>query len=479
MHRQFHLRSITLAILFLLSAWDLPGCSCSSRSSGPTCAILDGIDTAFLGRAVARLPLFEGDRYSRFYVFEVIETFLGNPKPKSLVLVDPDNAGCGASFDRDAVYLVRAQRGKDPWQKVYGRLAPQVSQSLVNSTASIAIYITSQCSGNARVDTAELEIRQLRRWRGTAPGPYLYGLVGLQWKPWQFRYPNPQVLAGAKILLHAANGAREAISGPDGSFEIHDIPPGDYRVSAEKALFRDIGEPRIVTIPKIGCGYFDPILSPDSYIEGLLLHHDGTPARGIPVEAQRRTALAKPEWDSDWTAKTGADGHFRIGPLSDGPHILISNGQRPPMPSQPYPRSFYPGVASESHASLVSVRPTEHRRGLVWILPPPSAVRQVHFRVVWPNGEPVNRAEIRTFVHHRPNDSVETDKRGRAAIDLLADVAYDIEAWVFDFEGNAFPQQFREAWGVSAEFHLPPAKSGTRHTIVLNNPRGISEGGWQ
>ena len=475
---RFYLRSITLTLLLICFTRVLPGCSCSSRADGPTCGLLDYTDTVFLGRAVARLPLMEGEDHDYFYVFEVIETFLGNPTPKSLVLVDPSLSTCLTSFDRDGIYLVRAKRGRSSWQTDYRLGAQSLSRSLIRSTASIALYNTSQCAGNAKAEDAVLDIRKMRLWKGTAPRSYLYGIVGLQWKPWPFRYPNPQVVAGATIQLQAPDGTREAISGPDGTFEIHKIPPGTYRVSTRKAPYRDITKSRTVTIPRIGCGFFDPILSADSYIEGLLLHHDGTPAKGIPFEAQRQSAITEPVWDSDWTARTDTAGHFRIGPLSDGPHILISNGQRPPTPSQPYPRSFYPGVASESHAKVVSVRATERRHGLVWILPPPSALRRLRLRVIWPNGEPVSRAEIRTFVHRRFDESVETDKDGRAAMELLAEVAYDVEVWFFSSPGNTLPKEFSEAWAVKAELHVPSANSGSSRTIVLNIPEGIAEGAW-
>jgi hypothetical protein len=468
---------LTLAVPFAVA------CSCIPEATGPTCGTIEHYDTVFLGRVASRLPLFAGDDRSGmyFYVFEVLETFRGKVAPRQLLLVDPDvSTTCGSGFDRDAVYLIKANRWATDWrQSFWDREGNRgASSALMSAVASPDVYATGQCSGNLRADAAERDIRQLRGWRAHLTQTSLYGLASLQRRSYFQRHPNPEVVAGARIRLTTSSGVVETVSASDGSFEIPAVPPGRYRVDAVLPPYRVDAGMQTVRIPKTGCGFYAPTFVADAYIEGLLLHHDGTPARGVPVEALWKTSDGELHWDSDWMAVTDDSGQFRIGPLANGTHLLAANYQKPPTPERPFPRTFYPGVEKDSAATAITLDGTERRRGLVWFLPPPSPIRRVRFEVYWPDGRPATFADVRAHVHDFFAIAADTDSRGVVTVPLLEKVDYDIEGWRFGGWGQPLPRRYREAWGVHTKGKLPAATGDVRMRLVLDRPEWNLEPNW-
>jgi hypothetical protein len=114
---------------------------------------------------------------------------------------------------------------------------------------------------------------------------------------------------------------------------------------------------------------------------GVVLRHDGVPARGVAVELLRLGANAH-----TLSARTDDAGRFALEGVPVGEFVLGVNLRNPMTAGAPWPARYFPGVDSEAGARVFRTRPNEGIHGLQFILPPPLPVRTVRARAVWADG---------------------------------------------------------------------------------------------
>ncbi len=119
-----------------------------------------------------------------------------------------------------------------------------------------------------------------------------------------------------------------AIAGPDGSFRIGSLGAGEHQIAASAPGFNPVGS-RKVQVPAGGVveGVV-LVLDAGKALAGKVLDRDGAPVEDASVRADLDTAgLGRKSGERKTlatrvTARTSADGSFRLGGLGDGPFIV-------------------------------------------------------------------------------------------------------------------------------------------------------------
>ncbi len=109
-------------------------------------------------------------------------------------------------------------------------------------------------------------------------------------------------------------------SGPDGSFQVRSVPPGEYQFVVETAKDARLLSP---SFPVDDAGPTEPIVinlgpGPEGYISGRVTDEAGKPLPGAGVEARAPNPVLV-----SWTV-TDLEGRYRIGGLGPGSHFLVS-----------------------------------------------------------------------------------------------------------------------------------------------------------
>ncbi|MCI0586738.1 MAG: carboxypeptidase-like regulatory domain-containing protein [Planctomycetes bacterium] len=120
----------------------------------------------------------------------------------------------------------------------------------------------------------------------------------------------------------------QAVAGADGSFRIGSLGAGEHQVSAEAPGFGPAGN-RKVQVPAGGAiEGVELVLDAGKVLAGKVLDRDGAPVEDASVRADLDTSgLGRKSGERKTlatrvTARTSADGSFRLGGLGDGPFIV-------------------------------------------------------------------------------------------------------------------------------------------------------------
>ena len=125
---------------------------------------------------------------------------------------------------------------------------------------------------------------------------------------------------------------------------------------------------------------------------------------------------------------TDQNGQFTIRGLPDE-DLLLSAGNDFPTTDMPYRRVYYPSGHSLRSATVLRLRPGEHRLPLVLMLEEPLVRATVDVQVVDKSGEPVPNTRVQALDRdHVIAESARTDTRGKATIPCLRGLKYELEA---------------------------------------------------
>lgn len=144
-----------------------------------------------------------------------------------------------------------------------------------------------------------------------------------------------------------------------------------------------------------------PVRFPTGYLAGRVLDSAGRPVADVQVEAgPAEESQEESPWKS-FRRRTGKDGDFSFEVLP-GRYRLGVNLEDPPSPEVPFPLTYYPGAATEKDATVVTVADGQRVKDLVIHLPPGLQPRAVPVSVVWPDGKPVEKANVWLVQVSRP-----------------------------------------------------------------------------
>ena len=148
----------------------------------------------------------------------------------------------------------------------------------------------------------------------------------------------------------------------------------------------------------------DPVHLPTGYIEGRLIAPDGKKYEDIWVTATRSDA--ENEFQSTGDADTDKSGRFKIS-VPPGKYVVGVNVIRPASAPFPFRRTYAPAAESYRSALVYKVADGEHVRADIH-LKAPLSLRFIPVSVQWPDGRPVEDANVWLTEVGDPNIVVDT-----------------------------------------------------------------------
>jgi hypothetical protein len=133
-----------------------------------------------------------------------------------------------------------------------------------------------------------------------------------------------------------------------------------------------------------------PVHLPTGYIEGRLIAPDGRKYEDVWVTATR--ADAENEFQSLGDTDTDKHGRFKIS-VPPGQYVVGVNVIRPPSDPFPFRKTYAPSADSFASAQIYRVADREHVRADINLKPPLSG-RTIPVGVIWPDGRPVEDANV-------------------------------------------------------------------------------------
>ena len=184
-------------------------------------------------------------------------------------------------------------------------------------------------------------------------------------------------------------------TGAAGTFEIDNLPPGQYSLDVEHREYPQ-GRSRSIAI-KAG-EQAAPIimeLLPFAAVSGRVLDEDSDPLPACSVHLQSarppyQEVIAKQDFRE--VLGSSADGEYRLERVPAGKYILRAQCQAPvfeprplsagpdPLPTSAYPPQFYPEASTAELAEAIELGPGQGRSGLDFRMKP-SHVTHIHVRL--------------------------------------------------------------------------------------------------
>jgi len=169
-------------------------------------------------------------------------------------------------------------------------------------------------------------------------------------------------------------GQVSVLTGPDGHFEIDDVPDGAVNLVPRKPGYFNEQEleqggaagPRMI---QIGESTPDILLRlfPEGVIEGRVLDEAGEPVEGASLQALvSQVREGRRRWEPAGGGSTDDTGAFRLANLRPGQYVLFVNagGSRGRKPGQNFDLvfapAFYPGAYTQSEAVPISISAGQH-----------------------------------------------------------------------------------------------------------------------
>ncbi|MCI0488830.1 MAG: carboxypeptidase-like regulatory domain-containing protein [Blastocatellia bacterium] len=200
-------------------------------------------------------------------------------------------------------------------------------------------------------------------------------------------------IAGATVVASSSERLFEAVTGGNGKYSFSGIPPGKYTVRVTLPPKLSPIEEETVEVHDRGCAEINYNAVTDGRISGRLLDAQARPLKSKSVSLLpigRGGEPLRPLW-----AFTEEDGSFQFKNLPPGRYLLGVNIAEAPDEKLPYKKTFYPSTPVQSKAEVFLLGEGQHLTGIDFRLPSPLIARTIQGQVVWPDGRPAVKAEVR------------------------------------------------------------------------------------
>ncbi|HEY1402646.1 MAG TPA: carboxypeptidase-like regulatory domain-containing protein, partial [Pyrinomonadaceae bacterium] len=171
-------------------------------------------------------------------------------------------------------------------------------------------------------------------------------------------------------------------------------PPGSYQVTPDYPphLSADNGS-QFAQVVARGCAQLNFYTYADARIKGRVLDAQGRPLPEVRVDLI--PAGGSETAPGGLSAFTDQDGQYELKAIPPGRFLLGLNLSSAPDERVPYPRTYYPGVASATQATVITVSEGAKLPSYDLQLLPRHADRIVEVVVTWPDGRAVGDAMLR------------------------------------------------------------------------------------
>ena len=421
---------IILRIFPILLFWPAStiACTCSKAPPG-VCPGLQSDDVVFIGTvtdienvspaaavdaqptdsAEPAAPASDAIPITRYH-FKINEKFAGPNTAEIDIFSGGDDGDCGYHFHKGDQYIVFTQLETE------GRLFATI------------------CSGTRLAPDGRALIPQLRAMRNHQQVASVFGVL---------RRSDPPLLAPAddpddplphiKLKLRSQYDRFATSTGPDGVYSFYDVHSGEYHFSASLPARMELSERTLpgalppFKIPNGACYEYNVDALPLGKIRGAVLGPDGKPLKVASVELYRAEKYKDTE-PGLWGFQ-GAKGEFEFDHVGPGDYILIFNRTDRKDPNSPFPRAFYPGVATQSETSVITLKDGEQLLKANIQLNDGYPTRKIRVQLKWRDGRPPGEVTIMAKADQGENPAAQRIGEGIYDFTLLQSSHYTISAW--------------------------------------------------
>ncbi|MDP2998115.1 MAG: carboxypeptidase-like regulatory domain-containing protein [Bryobacterales bacterium] len=425
----------------------------------------------FIGTAVETNDNHDGFIKSGiWYRFTVQEPFKGIETGVKEVIVDPaSGTSCQERFTTGRRYLISS----------YGdTLAAQNAAAVtVGGFPAVRgaarpigpVVVTGGCSGSRPVEQVAEDISFVRQYRTGSQPSRVFGFIRIhayEWL-WDDRYPP---LSSAVIRITGPGGVRTTAADLNGRYEIPNVAPGTYVLTAQSAGFTSARPSYTIDVPAHGCGVANIGMFSDGSITGTVVEQDGSPARNLAVEYFHADGkIADPRF-RERSMKTNEEGQFHFSKVPPGEFLVGVHIDTPPQADEGIPPTYWPGVTDVAKAQVVRLAANEKRKDLVIKLGPRVGVRTVRVRVQWPDGRPAASTDVSARVGGAIAELAKTDATGAVEFPLLNGVEYSFRGRAWTSYRIVNGNRIGDDWVDTEERTLPASSSAAEVVLLLNRP---------
>lgn len=397
-------------------------CSCAF-GGGPPCQEFWRVDAVFSGKVLSRSSFSVeeklGDsKYRREQVlarFSLGESYRGNVAgPEVEVVTGMGGGDCGYHFKEGERYLVYASRD-----------------------ARTGTLYAGICSRTRPLSEAAEDLDYFRSIPPAGSGSSITGrvikqLIALADEN-QF---TTSYVGGVKITAEGGGRRAETTTDQEGRYRIAGLAPGRYKVRADLPPNLNDAPEYEVEVADRGCAGADFYAQLDGEISGRVLDADGRPAVNVKVDLIPADGAASASPPARWRY-TNHEGDYKIDWVPPGRFLLGVNLVGSQSGRCPYPRTYYPGAADPTGATVVEVGEGQKLSGQDMTLSLPTEEAAIEGVAVWPDGKPAAGSVLVLHNTERPYQvtvrQVAADAEGRFRLRGRAGCRYWLKA---SFDGR-------------------------------------------
>jgi len=436
------LRILTLSIPFVVGCGEAYACECMEKNTPTT----EFRKTPVIFVGTVKSEASADDRtfgtelnwYDIRNVFSVTEAIKGVKSREVDVYASSQGTACGIRFYEGENYLVYAYRDEETKK----------------------FLSTSICTRTRPATESEDEIGVLRSLSRGRFEPRLYGRVeevvrGIFLGD---RTPN-KPFPGIRVIARSEGNTYQTKTDEDGRFRFVGIRPGLYRLDLDLPSTHKVGDDSWGFTKKQKPNLMFTVTAEDSpdfitietrvdgRIKGRISDSAGKPVgKGIRVTLVTKATADDPDNQIQYIGSdTDSQGFYGFDGIPKGEYLLgINLDVSQPYKDSPFPKSFYPGVAESSGATVIKLGYGEKLSGFDMKLPTRLRSITVRGRVVREDGSPIN--EMTVYVTNQARHDFEdfvwlkTDRNGEFEASCLEGLTYRFKL----YDGKQYNQPLAE-----------------------------------
>jgi hypothetical protein len=374
------------------------------------------------------------------YHFHVDERFAGPAQAEFDVFSGGDDGDCGYRFQKGEQYIVYTQ------QETGGRLFATICNGTRLSSEGVAL------------------IPQLRAMRDGRRVASVFGVLRRSDPPFLSPPDDPaDPIPSISLKLRSSLDRFQTNSGRDGVYNFYDVHEGTYNFTANLPDGTELTHKQqnaplsAFSIPDGACYEYDVYALPTGHIRGSILGPDGKPVAIASLELYRVGAYS--DTRPGYWGFQGATGAYQFDHVGPGQYVLVYNRAGRMDPNSPFPREFYPGVASVDKAKPITLKDGQTLEKVNMKLSNGYASRVVRVQLKWTGARPAGDVTVAAKADQFENPSVTKAAEDVYEFSTLDKANYTVSAWEDLAPGHAA----RTAKGACA---LPPRIDAQAVTVA-------------
>jgi hypothetical protein len=298
-------------------------------------------------------------------------------------------------------------------------------------------WVVMGCSRSRGIAFASDDLLFLGRLPESASQTRISGVISQYEQSPESGFSLVRNVAGMKVSIAGHDKRYEATTDKNGVYEIYGLPQGRYTIQADPpdglrirfpVPFGPVSLPEgdsvTLDLRPGGSTGADFVVSSDSSISGRVLDPSGQPIANICVDLVPASGPPKLPFKIDDCTKQ--DGRYELRQVPPGDYIIVVNRGKKPSASEPYPRSFYPGVVVRNRATLVTMNQGAKLEGYDIRIPTKLSTITLRGVLSYSDGKPVQgeRVSFRADAGNPKPDidrhaDTATDDQGRFSITII------------------------------------------------------------